>query len=51
MVWGAFRALAEVGRWRSCAAFVIFLILGWIIFPLSIEFLTVFLPLGGELPA
>lgn len=51
VVWGAFRALADVGRWRSCAAFVIFLVMGWIIFPLSIEFLTVFLPGVGELPA
>ncbi|MEO3430880.1 hypothetical protein AAFN88_18640 [Pelagibius sp. CAU 1746] len=44
VVWGAFRALAQVGRWRSCAAFVIFLFFSWIIFPLSIEFLTVFAP-------
>lgn len=50
VVWGAFRALAGVGRWRSCAAFIVFLVLGWIIFPLSIEFLAVFLPGAAALP-
>jgi hypothetical protein len=44
VVWGAFRALAEVGRGRSFAAFCVFYIFSWIIFPLSIEFLTVFSP-------
>ncbi|WP_193368479.1 hypothetical protein [Pelagibius marinus] len=50
VVWGAFRALAEVGRGRSFAAFCVFFILSWIIFPLSIEFLTVFSPDLAEAP-
>ncbi len=48
VVWGAFRALAEVGRGRSFAAFCVFFVFSWIIFPLSIEFLTVFAPEFAE---
>ncbi len=50
VVWGAFRALAEVGRGRSFAAFCVFFIFSWVIFPLSIEFLTVFAPDFAEAP-
>ena len=45
VVWGAFRALAAVGRARSVIALLIFFLFSWIIFPLSVEFLTVFLPM------
>lgn len=51
IVWGAFRALAGVGRFRSAVAMTVFYLLSCLIFAFSLVFIEVFVPGGSGLPS